>query len=148
LKGPCHKIFYLWFLHKTTSPRPLGSSVFEKWLRISEVIQKSRLDSGVIDSTVADTAVSMTDTAVADTVVSLTPLSPEQRCTRGSRIREALAPFKENIIKKTYIGKLYYPIAITLTHKIYLRITFGDSGVIDTAVAKVGDFKVEYLRDF
>jgi hypothetical protein len=70
---------------------------------------------------------------------------------RGPRIREALAAFKGNFYKK-YIGKLYYPIAITITQKIlyrgYLRIVFGMSGVIDTAQAKIGDFKVEYLREF
>jgi hypothetical protein len=45
---------------------------------------------------------------------------------------------------------LYYPIAINITQKYrgYLRIFFGHSGVIDTAEAKVGDFKVEYLREF
>jgi hypothetical protein len=48
------------------------------------------------------------------------------------------------------IGKLYFPIAITITHKIegYLRISFGSSGVIDTAGAKIGDFIVEYLCEF
>jgi hypothetical protein len=45
---------------------------------------------------------------------------------------------------------LYYPIAITITQKYrgYLRILFGSSFVIDTAGAKIGDFIVEYLREF
>jgi hypothetical protein len=30
----------------------------------------------------------------------------------------------------------------------YLRIVFGLRGVIDTADAKIGYFKVEYLREF
>jgi hypothetical protein len=30
----------------------------------------------------------------------------------------------------------------------YLRIVFGLSSVIDTNKAKLGDFKVEYLREF
>jgi hypothetical protein len=49
---------------------------------------------------------------------------------RGPRIRETLAAFKGNINKKNYIGILYYPIAI-----------------IETAGAKIGDFKVEFLRE-
>jgi hypothetical protein len=55
-------------------------------------------------------------------------------------------PLKGISIKK-YIGKLYYPIAIKITQKYrgYLRIIFGTSGVIDTAGAKIGDFKFEYL---
>jgi hypothetical protein len=57
---------------------------------------------------------------------------------------------KGNINKKNYIGKLYYPIAIKITQKYrgYLRIIFGISGVIYTIGAKIGDFKVEYLRKF
>jgi hypothetical protein len=45
---------------------------------------------------------------------------------------------------------LYYPIAITITQKYrgYLKIVFGKSGIIDTAGAKIDDFKVEYLREF
>jgi hypothetical protein len=30
----------------------------------------------------------------------------------------------------------------------YLRIVFGTNGVIDTAGAKMGDLKVEHLREF
>jgi hypothetical protein len=104
--------------------------------------------------------------------VSLTPLVPPQRChwhrqcclsgvidtagaiwhrwSRGPRIWDALAAFKGNINKTNYIGKLYYPIAITITQKYrgYLRICWGYSGVIDSAGAKIGDFIVEYLREF
>jgi hypothetical protein len=46
---------------------------------------------------------------------------------------------------------LYNPIAITITRKYrgYLRIVIGTSYVIDTADAKIGDFKIgEYLREF
>jgi hypothetical protein len=44
----------------------------------------------------------------------------------------ARLPLKGISIKKNYIDKLYYPIAITITHKI----------------SKIGDFKVEYLHEF
>jgi hypothetical protein len=59
-------------------------------------------------------------------------------------------PLKGISIKKIYIGQLYYPIDITITQKYrgYLRIIFGSSGVIETAGAKIGDFIVEYLREF
>jgi hypothetical protein len=45
---------------------------------------------------------------------------------------------------------LYYPTAITITQKYrdYLRIVIDTSGVTDTAGAKIGDFKVVYLREF
>jgi hypothetical protein len=68
----------------------------------------------------------------------MTPLVPGILNSRG------------NINKKNYIGKLYYPITITITKKYmgYLRIVFSTSGVIDTAGVKFGDFKVEYLREF
>jgi hypothetical protein len=36
----------------------------------------------------------------------------------------------------------------TKKYRGYLRIIFGTGGVIDTAGAKIGDFKVEYLREF
>jgi hypothetical protein len=53
-------------------------------------------------------------------------------------------------IKKNYIGKLYNPIAITITQKYrgYLRIVFGLRSVIDIAEAKTGDFNVKYLSEF
>jgi hypothetical protein len=54
-------------------------------------------------------------------------------------------------IEKTYIGKLYCTITITFTQKYgdsYLReIVFCYSSVIDTAVTKIGDFIVDFLRD-
>jgi hypothetical protein len=52
------------------------------------------------------------------------------RCFWGPRVREALAALKGNINKK----------------KLHRQI--GSSSVIDTAGAKIGDFKVEYLREF
>jgi hypothetical protein len=57
---------------------------------------------------------------------------------------------KGNINEKNYICKLYYPIAIKITHKYrgYPRIVFGHSGVFDTAVANIGDFIDEYLCEF
>jgi hypothetical protein len=46
---------------------------------------------------------------------------------------------------------LYYPIAIknyTKKYGGYLRTIFGTSSVIATAGAKIGDFKVKYLREY
>jgi hypothetical protein len=65
------------------------------------------------------------------------------RWGRGPRIREALAALKKNINKKNYIGKFYYPTAITITQKYrgYLRVAFCLSGVIDTIEAKIDDSK-------
>jgi hypothetical protein len=64
------------------------------------------------------------------------------RWCRGPGIREALVAFKGDInqINQNYIGKLYYPIPITIIQKYrgYLRIVFGTSGVTDTAGAKTG----------
>jgi hypothetical protein len=59
-------------------------------------------------------------------------------------------PLKGISINKNYIGKLCYPIAIKSYTKYrgYQRIVLGHSGIIDTAVAKIGDFIVEYLRKF
>jgi hypothetical protein len=44
-------------------------------------------------------------------------------------------PLKGVSIKKNYIGKLHYPIAITITQKY-------------RGCLRIGDFKVEYLREF
>jgi hypothetical protein len=54
-------------------------------------------------------------------------------------------PLKGISIKK----QIYYPISITITSKYsgYLRIVFGDSDVIDTAGAKIGNFMVENLHN-
>jgi hypothetical protein len=93
----------------------------------------------------------------------MTPLRPPQwilLCKLGSKSRglscvndtaEAVdlefkrlwPPLKGIKSIKNYIGKLYYPISITITQNCrgYLRIVFGLSGVIDTAQAKIGDFK-------
>jgi hypothetical protein len=63
-------------------------------------------------------------------------------------MREALAAFKGNINKKNYIGKLSFSYNNHKKYKGYLRIIFGMSGVIDTPEAKIGDFIVDYLREF
>jgi hypothetical protein len=64
----------------------------------------------------------------------------------------ALATFKRNIysIEKTFIGKFSSTIPIIFTHKIWgLTIDrFCRSGVIDTTVAKIGDFIVDFLCAF
>jgi hypothetical protein len=46
-------------------------------------------------------------------------------------------------IKKSYIGKFYYPLAITITQKYrgYLKIVFGTG-------AKIGNLQAEYLQEF
>jgi hypothetical protein len=67
-----------------------------------KVIRQSCYHSGVNDTAVADTADSAMQTWFKSTKT--------QRCARG----EALAAFKISI-KINYIGKLYYPIAITIT---------------------------------
>jgi hypothetical protein len=44
---------------------------------------------------------------------------------------------------------LYYPLAITITHKKeVIGLFFCTSCANDTAGAKIGDFKVKYLREF
>jgi hypothetical protein len=53
------------------------------------------------------------------------------RCDRGPRIREALAAFKGNINKKNTLTN-----CITLSHKKF------------RSDLRIGDFKVEYLREF
>jgi hypothetical protein len=59
----------------------------------------------------------------------MTPLCPGTK-----RFQRLWLPLKGISIKKNYIGKLYYSIAITITKNMgYLRI---------------GNFKVEYLHDF
>jgi hypothetical protein len=81
----------------------------------------------------------------------VTPLSQYDTAVPGDLEFERIwLPLKGISIRKTYIGILYYPTAITITQKYrgHLRIVFGDSGVVDTAVAKIGDFVVECLRDF
>jgi hypothetical protein len=92
-------------------------------------------------------------TLFKSTTVSLTPLCQYDTTVTGDLEFERLwLHLKRISIKKAYIGKLYYPIAITITQKIlhsgYLNIFFGDSGVIDAAIAKFGDFIVEYFRGF
>jgi hypothetical protein len=65
----------------------------------------------------------------------------------GPHIREALATSK-NI---QYIGKLSCSIPITFTYKIWGLTRyrfFCHSGAIDTAVTKIGDFIVDFLREF
>jgi hypothetical protein len=59
-------------------------------------------------------------------------------------------PLKGISIEKTYIGILSCTIPITFTHKIWglARDRFCHSGVIDTAVTKVGDFIVDFCREF
>jgi hypothetical protein len=59
---------------------------------------------------------------------------------------EALATFKGNIYRKN----IHRQIGL---HNIYcyggfLEIIFGHSGVIDTAVTKIVDFVVDFLREF
>jgi hypothetical protein len=72
------------------------------------------------------------------------------RCDFGPHIREALATFKGNIYRKSYIGKLSSTMPITLTQKIWglTRDRFCHSGLIDTAMPKIGDFIVDFLREF
>jgi hypothetical protein len=103
------------------------------------------------------------DTAVADTVVSMTPLCQyDTAVPRDLEFERLWLPLQGISIKKHYICKLYYLIAITIMQKIimrlneilsthlwkcnytYLRIVFGLSSLIDTAVAKFGNFIAEY----
>jgi hypothetical protein len=80
-------------------------------------------------------------------VVSLTPLRQYDTAELWDLEFERLwLPLKEISIKN-YIGKWFYPIAITITQKQrgYLRIVFGLSSVIDTAEAKICYFKVEHF---
>jgi hypothetical protein len=80
----------------------------------------------------------------------MTPLRRFDTAEAGDLEFERLWPPLRGIsIKKNYIGKLYYPIHITITQKYrgYIRIVFGFSGVIDTAEAKIEVLKVEYLRE-
>jgi hypothetical protein len=78
----------------------------------------------------------------------LTPLVRYDTAGAGDLEFERLwLPLKGISIEKIYIGKLYYPIYITITQKYrgYLRIIFGSSGVIDTAFAKIGDLIVKNI---
>jgi hypothetical protein len=74
----------------------------------------------------------------------MTPLVP--------RIREALAAFKGNIYKQKLHRQIVLPYSYNnhahKKYRGYLRIIFGTRGVVDTAGAKIGDLKVEYLREF
>jgi hypothetical protein len=81
------------------------------------------------------------DTAVTCTAVSLKPV---WFCTSWLWI-----PWKGISIETTFIGQLSYTISITFTHKKWglTKDRFGYSGVIDTAVTKIGDFVFEFLRE-
>jgi hypothetical protein len=62
---------------------------------------------------------SVIDTTGAASAVSLTPLVQYDTAGAGDLQFERLwLALKGISIKKNYIGKLYYPIAITITHKI------------------------------
>jgi hypothetical protein len=81
--------------------------------------------------------------------VNVTAQAIWHRSGRWPRIQEALAAFKGNIYKKLH-RQIVLPSSYNNHKKYmgYLRIVFGLGGVIDTAKAKIGDFKVEYLREF
>jgi hypothetical protein len=109
--------------------------------------------SEVIDTTVTCTAESLTPC----TAESLTPLWHAQRshwhhCDMHSGfIFEWLwLHWKGISIEKTYICKLTYTISITFTPKIWgwTKDRFCYIGIIDTAVTKIGDFVVDFLREF
>jgi hypothetical protein len=58
-------------------------------------------------------------------------------------------------IEKTYIGKFTYTVSITFIQKFwgltkdrFLFFDFRHSGVNETAVTKIGDFIVDFLREF
>jgi hypothetical protein len=78
-----------------------------------------------------------------------TPVQIWHRCDFGPHIRVALATFKENIYRKN-IRKFTYTISIVLTQKIWglTKDIFCHSGVIDTAVTKIGEFIVEFFSEF
>jgi hypothetical protein len=81
--------------------------------------------------------------------VSFTPLGRYDIAEAGDLEFERLwLPIKGISIKKIKKANctIQYPIRINRTQKyrVYLRIVFGAIGVIDTAEAKIGDFKVEY----
>jgi hypothetical protein len=59
-------------------------------------------------------------------------------------------PLKRISIEKTFIGKLSCTIPITFTQEIWglTRDRFYHSDVIDTAVTKIGDFIVDFIREF
>jgi hypothetical protein len=121
LKGQCHEIFDHWFFSANNPTWAPDSSVKAFWHMASNSrsystkwvhhrIQLCKLGS------------KSHRTAGAASAVSLIPLVLPQRChwhswCRGPRTREALAALKGNINEKNYIGKLYYPIAITITEK-------------------------------
>jgi hypothetical protein len=65
-------------------------------------------------------------------------------------MRVALATFKGIIYKKKCIDKLTYTRSITFSQKIWglPKDRFCRSGIIDTAVTKIGDFIVDFLREF
>jgi hypothetical protein len=153
------------FFHQTILSGPLihGLNPFRIRLRIREVIWQSRCLSGVNETAKAAWTVSMT-LLRQPLRIQLCKLDSKSRGRsgvndtaeaiwlhwfRGPRIREALAAFKRNINKKNYIV-MYFAMTITITQKYrgYLMIVLGLSSIIDTTEAKIGDFEVEYLRQF
>jgi hypothetical protein len=81
----------------------------------------------------------------------MTPLSKHDTAVTLNLIFDQLwLPFERISIEKTFIGKYSYTIAITFTQKFgdKLGIVFCHSCVIDTAVTKVVDFVVDFLREF
>jgi hypothetical protein len=97
------------------------------------------MHSGVIDTAVTCKAVSMTPLCKYDTAVTL-DLIFEWRWL----------PLKGKSIEKTHISKLTYTIYITLTQKIWglNKDRLCHSCLIDTTVTKIGDFIVDFLREF
>jgi hypothetical protein len=97
------------------------------------------MHSGVIDTAMTCTAVSMTPLCKYDTAVTFDVL-----------FARLWLPLKGISIEKTYIGQLSYTIPITFTHKKWglTRDRFCHSGVIDTAVTKIGEYKVDLLREY
>jgi hypothetical protein len=94
------------------------------------------------------------DTAGTCAAVSLTPVWHAQRyqwhrCDFGLHIPETLATFKGNIYRKIKHRQIVLHYFYSFHTKIWglTRDVFGHSGVIDTAVTKIGEFVVDFLRE-
>jgi hypothetical protein len=128
------------FFHQTIPSGPLIHRLkhFWIWLRIRKVIWQSRWLSSVNDTAQAAWAVSLTplrppkwyqwhcssclsginDTAKAAWAVAMTLLRRYDTAQARDLEFERVWPTLKGIsIQKNYIGKVYYPIAITITQK-------------------------------
>jgi hypothetical protein len=70
---------------------------------------------------------------------------------RSGIFQRLCLPLKGISIEKTYTGKLSYTISIAFTQKVWGltrdRLWSRDSGVIDTAVTKIGNFVVDFFAN-